>query len=123
MEEESRGAEAAPRGKIVQLLPADPGWHVRGHGEQLKSRVACWALLDTGVVVPMIQDGDLASLAPAPEAIGAGYDLYTPAESYEYDVTVNTCTPPNDGDAEAIAISESSDSEGVATFTVLWRFA
>jgi hypothetical protein len=123
MKEESKSEAVVPCAKLVQLLPADPGWHVRGHGENRKSRVACWALLDTGEVVPMIQDGDFASLAPAPQAIGAGYDLYTPAESYEYDVTVNSCQPPNGEDAEAIAISQSSDSDGAASFTVLWRFS
>jgi hypothetical protein len=135
--EVAEGDAKKPVPKLLQLLPCEPGWHVVAvDGEGLlylrKIRVAAWALLDTGEVVPMIpvedDDGDAVGLATAADAMrGDRYRLYSPAESYEYALTSEVADglamaiPDDANEAEAIAVSECN-RDGDVTRTVLWRY-
>jgi hypothetical protein len=67
--------------KIVQLVPALPGWFIRDVTERYMLGVACWALMDDGTVAPVVP-GDSGVSAETESCT-----VYEPHQAYEYRCT------------------------------------
>jgi hypothetical protein len=111
--------------KVIQLTPAERGWHVCTNIAQegaeplrVKYEVACWALVDDGRVLPMIY-GDGPGLYVVEED---GAQLYAPGESYEYAATSiyqkGALNPPDDSDWELVTAAAGSTDENPY---LVWR--
>jgi hypothetical protein len=82
--------------KIIQIVPAAPGWHVHiplGMKDLThRAEIACWGLTDDGTVHPLVADADsrYGDLSIAGNMRGRDTDnqeevsVYAPAESYDY---------------------------------------
>jgi hypothetical protein len=119
--------------KIVQIIPCERGWHCThyfrdkdgkieldgGNCKTAWTEVACWALLTTGEVEPMVGGDKGPVLASDWSDDGGEYHVYSPPQSWEYALTAHTRAGSIEEpypDWEAIHVSE-----GPELTTVLWR--
>lgn len=98
------GRRLAVSKKIVQIATAERGWHLKKDG--VKNEVACWALLEDGSVVPLIQNENLDGLDAADDVAL----LLSPVESWQYALARK---PPTESDWECIGVAQ----EGI----LVWR--
>jgi hypothetical protein len=129
-----------PDYKIVQLIPAAPGWYISifildkdGKTEvrdgmvcTVKKQIAAWALCETGDVVPMVEgDWGLCFAHESSMAHGGdgSFQTYEPREAtgyaLEWHKSSEEMVSPRP-DWEAIAISADPDGQLGGAY-VLWR--
>lgn len=115
------------RKKLVQLIPATRGWHLR-ISNSYNVEIACWALTETGEVVALVESADSQGLITGYELfelLGKGGDdhgtVFSPVESQKYFLQwvekEGPLTSPHDDDWEPVQIT--GDPRGGVW--ILWR--
>ena len=125
---ESPPAPVKNEAKVVQIIPAERGWHVAGYEvpedrEPIRwfREVACWALMSDGTTLPMIADdgGRLYPAVSVSEKLYETLELYSPVQSFSYLLTEGANEP--DGDWELCGTAAATGSDGSAYIFSWWR--